>query len=315
MWACTVAKAPWNTIRCIITFACTATLGKVRGEHAFCGNFQCSALVDFITAPPPKRQKKKNAQRLKSEAVIKYEDEEMSRAADRCLHKSRTVENKTRHSLRSTGSYSCNPAPLHDRTQYNSIEMLSSMRNLKLQLAVASTWVNRTLEQINLHRDVQNGLLLKENSCAIWQENWPVTPWIINNRHYKSVYYLEPPLCSQMLPHMTHSPLLLNKTWKVAINLSWEHEIWWWATCLNNSEVWWPAVSTTYLQAKQANSSGALLFPQWALIHLILTDCFETSRAGKRQCVLSFSFHRLFWKTFKLPGSKECAAMKDCRSF
>lgn len=167
----------------------------------------------------------------------------------------------------------CNPAPPHERTQYNSTEMLSSMRNLKLQLAVASTWFNRTLRQINLHRDVQNGLLLKENSYAIWQENWPVTPWIINNRHYESVYYLETPLCLQMLPHLTHSPLLLNKIWKVSIHFPWEHEIWWRATCPNHSEDWWPAVPTTYLQAKQANLSRALPFPQWALIHLILTDC------------------------------------------
>lgn len=70
-----------------------------------------------------------------------------------------------------------------------------------------------------------------------------------------------------------------------------------------------------FLHAQQANSSGALLFPQWALIHLMLTDCFEISRAGKQQCVLSFLLHELFGKTVRLPGSKECAATMDCVSF
>lgn len=85
-------------------------------------------------------------------------------------------------------------------------------------------------------------------------------------------------------------------------------------SCLINVVARSPAVSTTYLHAKQANPSGALRFPQWALIHLMLTDCFETSRAGRRPCVLSFLFHEPFQKQLKAARIKERAAVKDRRS-
>lgn len=151
MWACTVVKAPWNTIRCIITFACTATLGEVRCEHASCGNFQCSALVDFI---PPKNSPE--SEKWGSYEIRGWGDELSSGQ----MSPQEQLRTKPGTPLDPLAPIPCNPAPLHERTQYNSIEMLSSVRNLKLQLAVASTWFNRTLWQINLHRDEQNGLFL-----------------------------------------------------------------------------------------------------------------------------------------------------------
>lgn len=82
------------------------------------------------------------------------------------------------------------------------------------------------------------------------------------------------------------------------------------AACLNVAEARWPAVSTTYLHVKQANSSGALLFPQWALIHIMLTDFFETSRASQQQKYAQYSLcNNLTYNMIQaLPGSKEYAA-------
>lgn len=57
---------------------------------------------------------------------------------------------------------------------------------------------------------------------------------------------------------------------------------------------------------------GLCCFYNKALIHLMHRDCFETSRAGKQQCILSFLFRQLFWKPFKHAGSKECAAQRHC---
>lgn len=46
------------------------------------------------------------------------------------------------------------------------------------------------------------------------------------------------------------------------------------AAGLSFTEARWPAVHAAYLHVQQANLRGALLFPQWAVIHLMLTDCF-----------------------------------------
>lgn len=97
----------------------------------------------------------------------KSDDETPSRTVDRRLHRNTTAENKTHLYLRFTGSCSCNPAPEHDRTYYNSSETLSSVRNLNLWLAVASALFNRTVSQISQNDDcilrnpVQSDILKK----------------------------------------------------------------------------------------------------------------------------------------------------------
>ena len=74
---------------------------------------------------------------------------------------------------------------------------------------------------------------------------------------------------------------------------------------LNFTEAKWPAVSPTYLQHKQANSRGALLL--WhVLIRLMWTDCFETSREGEQQRLLSF-----FTSPVALKKKKKTPACRD----
>lgn len=107
----------------------------------------------------------------------KSDDETPSRTVDRRLHRNTTAENKTQLYLRFTGSCSCNPAPEHDRTYYNSSETLSSVRNLNLWLAVASALFNRTVSQISQNDDcilrnpVQSDILKKTKQNRLVYQN------------------------------------------------------------------------------------------------------------------------------------------------
>lgn len=102
--------------------------------------------------------------------VLNMREEKPTRKVDRCLYKVTRVQGKTLHSPSFIGSYSCNPAPQHDRTQYNSTEMSSSVRNLDRQLT--STLFDWTLGQINLHCTWTKDLI----SCSVLVNlyvSWP----------------------------------------------------------------------------------------------------------------------------------------------
>lgn len=137
-----------------LTYRGTAVLKRTNDEqHARWGHFQ-------------PRHKKWGSN------VLIMREEKLTRKVDRCLHKVTRVEGKTLHSPSFIGSYSCNLAPQHDRTQYNSTEMLSSVRNLDRQLT--STLFSWTLGQINLQctwtKDLTSCSVLV-NLYVSWPEN------------------------------------------------------------------------------------------------------------------------------------------------